>query len=197
MAARTAPRRRRWRLGLRPLSIVVLAIFIVMTGVLFVVTNHLADDQEQRLISERTAEVGSLLSTAVATGLQASLTGLGAAAQSPATFTAAAQSQLAASTTTAGVALAERRGPDWVVQAAAGKAFTVGQTLTGPRRSVLDATSAQLHSDVIAVSPGVSRLAIAVKPPTAAGAVVYEEVAIDPTRPTKIRWRATCRRSCR
>lgn len=186
MAEGTARVRRRWRLGLRPLSILVLAIFILITGVLFVVTNHLADDQEQRLINERTAEVGSLLSTSVATGLQASLTGLGAAAQSPAGFTAAAQSQLAASTTTAGIALVARRGPDWVVQAAAGKAFTVGQTLIGPRQSALDATGAQLHADVITVSPGVSRLAIAVKPPTAAGAVVYEEVVIDPTRPTKI-----------
>ena len=43
-----------------------------------------------------------------------------------------------------------------------------------------------MHADVIVVSPGVSRLAIAVKPPSAVGAVVYEEIVIDPTRPTKI-----------
>jgi signal transduction histidine kinase len=186
MAEGTARTRRRWRLGMRPLSIVVLAIFIAMTGVLFAVTSHLADDQEQRLINERTAEVGSLLSGAVATGLQTSLTGLAAAAKSPADFTAAAQAQLASSPTTAGVALVARRGPDWVVQKTAGKAFTVGQTLTGARRSVLDATGAQLHADVITVSPGVSRLAIAVKPPTAAGAAVYEEYVVDPSRPTRI-----------
>jgi signal transduction histidine kinase len=186
MAEGTARTRRRWRLGMRPLSIVVLAIFIAMTGVLFAVTSHLADDQEQRLINERTAEVGSLLSSAVASGLQASLTGLAAAAESPADFTAAGQAQLASSTTTAGVALVVRRGPDWVVQATAGKALTVGQTLIGARRSVLDATGVQLHSDVITVSPGVSRLAIAVRPPSAAGAAVYEEIVIDPTRPTKI-----------
>ena len=186
MADGTARTRRRWRLGLRPLSIVVLAIFIAIAGVLFFVTSRLADDQERRLINERTAEVGTLLSSAVGTGLQASLTALGTAAQSPAGFTAAAQSQLASSTTTAGIALVARRGPDWVVQATAGKALTVGQTLTGPRRSLLDATGAQMHADVIVVSPGVSRLAIAVKPPSAVGAVVYEEIVIDPTRPTKI-----------
>ena len=186
MADGTARTRRRWRLGLRPLSIVVLAIFIGVAGVLFVVTRHLANDQERRLLNERTAEVGSLLSSAITTGLQASLTGLATAAQSPAAFTAAAQSRLASSTTTVGIALVVRRGPDWVVQAIAGKALTVGQTLIGPRRSVLDATGAQLHSDVIAVSPGASRLVVAVKSPTAAGVVVYEEIVIDPTRPTKI-----------
>jgi signal transduction histidine kinase len=173
-------------LGLRPLSIVVFAIFIVIAGVMYFVTSRLADDQEQRLINERTGEVGTLLSSAVGTGLQASLTGLAAAAQSPAGFTEGAQSQLAASPTIAGISLVVHRGSDWVVRTTAGKALTAGQTLTGPRRSLLDATGAQMHADVIVVSPGVSRLAIAVRPPGAPGTAVYEEYTVDPARPTKI-----------
>src|SRR6266542_1740196 len=186
MAEGTARTRRRWRLGMRPLSIVVLAIFIAVAGVLFVVTSHLADDQEQRLINERAAEVGTLLSSAVGTGLQGSLTALATAAQqSPTGFTEAAKSQLSSGAVSA-VALVVHRGPDWVVQEAAGKGLTPGQTLIGPRRSLLDATGAQMHSDVIVVSPGVSRLGLAVKPPGGSGTVVYEEYVIDPTRPTKI-----------
>jgi signal transduction histidine kinase len=187
MADGTARTRRRWRLGLRPLSIVVLAIFIGVAGVLFVVTRHLANDQERRLLNERTAEVGSLLSSAVGTGLQGSLTALAATAQqSPVGFTEAANSQLA-SGAVAAIALVVRRGQDWVVQATAGTALKAGQTLIGPRRSFVDAArGAQIHADVIVVSEGVSRLAVAIKPPTGSGAAVYEEYIVDPTRPTKI-----------
>jgi signal transduction histidine kinase len=176
---------RRW--GLRALSIVVLAVFAVVAGVLFVATSRLAGDQERRLINERAAEVGELLSSAVGTGFQSSLTSLATAAQqSPTGFAQAAQTQLA-SGAVAGIALVVGRGPDWVVQASIGKGLAAGLTLTGSRRSVVEAAGAQIHTDLVVVSPGVSRLAVALKSPvSAAGAVVYEEYVVDPSRPTRI-----------
>src|SRR6266516_4351911 len=176
---------RRW--GLRAVSIVVLAVFAVVAGVLFVATSRLAGDQERRLLNERAAEVGELLSSAVGTGFQSSLTSLATPAQqSPTGFAQAAKSQLA-SGAVAGIALVVRRGPDWVVQASIGKGLAAGLTLTGSRRSVVEASGARIHTDLVVVSPGVSRLAVALKSPvSAAGAVVYEEYVVDPSRPTRI-----------
>jgi signal transduction histidine kinase len=177
--------RRRW--GLRAVSIVVVAVFAVVAGVLFVATSRLAGDQERRLINERAAEVGELLSSAVGTGFQSSLTSLATAAQqSPTGFAQAAKSQLA-SGAVAGIALVVQRGPDWVVQTSVGKGLAAGLTLTGSRRSVVEAAGARIHTDLVVVSPGVSRLAVALKSPvSAAGAVVYEEYVVDPSRPTRI-----------
>jgi len=158
-----------------------------VAGVLFVATSRLAGDQERRLLNERAAEVGELLSSAVGTGFQSSLTSLATPAQqSPTGFAQAAKSQLA-SGAVAGIALVVRRGPDWVVQASVGKGLAAGLTLTGSRRSVVEASGARIHTDLVVVSPGVSRLAVALKSPvSAAGAVVYEEYVVDPSRPTRI-----------
>ena len=103
-----------------------------------------------------------------------------AATQSPAAFTAAAEKASSSTTTIAWLA---RSGGSWVVKAAAGTGLSAGQPLAGPRESFLDSTGSKLHSDVFQVSPGQSRLAIALGPPaTPAGTVVYQEYVVDPSK---------------
>ena len=185
MAAMRTDRPGRWRRSpLRGLSAVVLAAFTVVAVGLFVAAERLVSDQEDRLLDERTAEVGALLSNSVATGLQSSLTSLAVAAQqSPDAFTRAARPQLSPG---GAIAVVARRGPDWVVQTAVG-GLPAGQRLTGPRRALVGATRSKLHSDVFAEPGRQSRIGVAVgSPVTSAGTVVYVEAVVDPTEPTAV-----------
>jgi signal transduction histidine kinase len=178
---RRAPR----RAHLRRLTVVVFAVFAAAAVGLYAGATRVANDQEQRLLSGRAAEVGQLLSSAVSASVQSTLTSLVSAAQqpTPASFAQLAQGMVAASPTVVGIAVIRHSGAEWVVSQGAGKAVVAGQTLTGPRLSLVAATGAKLHLDVFAVSGTDSRLGVALGPPaTPAGTVVYEEFSVDPTR---------------
>jgi signal transduction histidine kinase len=188
MAFETEPTHRSSRSRLRGLSVVVLAMFAIVAVGLFVGASRLNADAERRLLAERTAEVGGLLSSSVGTGLQSSLSSLATAAQqSPRTdFIRSAQNQLTSPSVVA-IALVVHRGPSWVVQASAGKALVSGQTLTGPRRALVESAGGKICSDVFVVSTGQSRLGVVLGSPVApSGTVVYQEFVVDPTRPARV-----------
>lgn len=179
---------RRPRLRLRWLSTGVLVVFALVAVGLYIGTSRIAADQNKRLLAERTAEVGELLSSALGTTLQSSLTSLADGGQvlTAASFSQAAK-PLVTSDAVAAVALIVHRGSSWAVEAAVGKALAPGQNLTGPRLSIVQAAGARLHSDLFAVSPTDSRVGIAVGSPTSSpGTVLYEEFTVDPSRPTAI-----------
>jgi len=178
-----------WRL--RSVSTLVMAAFLAVSAGLFWGTTRVVDDQERRLLTERTGEISAILSNSVTTGLQASMTALATAAQaSPAAFTLAAQAQTSAGTASA-VALLTRQGDGWIVQAAAGddlmtSGLQVGRRVAGVRVPLFAAASTLLHSDVVDTPAG-SRLALAVGPPAAPPrSVIYEEYPLNPSRPLPV-----------
>ena len=169
---------------LRSVSWLVLALFVAVAIGMFVVAHRLAGEQEGRLLKERTAEVGLVLSGSVGAALQASLTSLATAAQqSPAAFTVAARGS---ASSTLSVALVSHQNGSWLVQAAVGSGLTVGQILTGPRQSFLGSAGNKIHTDILTLSPNQSRLVVELGPPTApADTVIYEEYAVDPSKPSR------------
>jgi signal transduction histidine kinase len=173
------------RRGLRRLTIVVFAGFLAVGVVLDIGVGQIVRDQEHRLLTERTGEVGELLSTAVAGTVQATLQGLASASQQPpSAFTRLSTAELAASRgSIVSIAVLARSGSDWVVRQSAGKQLAVGQPLTGAQLAVANGTGAVLHPGIIPAANGKTRLAVALgAPATAAGTLVYEEFAIDPSR---------------
>jgi signal transduction histidine kinase len=180
--------RRRGRFHVRKLTVLVLVAFTMISAGLFLGARRLNANAERRLLAERTAEVGGVLSSAVASGVQSILTSLATASQRATTgeFTRTAQAQVSSGSVSV-IALVVHRGSTWVVQAAAGRALSVGQPVTGPRLAVIKSAGAQLRTDIFVVSPGQSRLGIVLGPPAAAaGTVVYEEIVVDPARPTQL-----------
>jgi signal transduction histidine kinase len=176
------------RLQVRGLAVIVFAVFAIVAVGFFVGASRLSADTERRLLAERTAEIGGLLSSSVGTGLQSSLTSLATAAQQSrqTDFTRIAQNQLT-SGSVAGIALVAHRGPSWVVQTSVGKALVPGQTLTGSRLSLVESAGGKIRSDVFVVSAGQSRLGVVLGPPVApSGTVVYQEFAVDPARPAQV-----------
>ncbi len=175
-------------LRVRGLTAMVLSIFVVAAAGLYVGANRISGDQEQRLLSERTAEVGELLSSALGTALQGSLVALATAAQqTPASFTRLAQSQITPPSTET-IALIVRHGSTWTVQAAAGPALKPGQTISGPRMALIQSAGAKVNTTLFQGSTaGQSRLGAAIGPPlTASGTVVYVEAPVDPAKPTPL-----------
>ncbi|MCW2539232.1 MAG: Integral rane sensor signal transduction histidine kinase [Frankiales bacterium] len=169
----------------RPTSMVVLAVFALVSAGLFAGAKNLVADQEKRLLAERTAEVGTLLSSAVGTSVQSSLSSLGTAAQSPTAFAQVAQASLASGSITT-VAVAAQQGSDWVVKAVAGKALAVGEQLTGSRLALVRSAGTKLRSDVFNVPEGGARLAVALGVPGPVRTVAYEEVVVNPSRATPL-----------
>ena len=172
-----------WRqaIRLRRVTWLVLAIFVAAAVGAYLFASRLADQQERRLLNERTSEVGLILSGSVGTTLQSGLSSLAAAAtDSPAAFSAAAKKAAAGGAT---IALLAHDGDSWVVRDAAGPGLAANQTLSGSRASFVGTVTDEIHSDVFEVSTGQSRLAAAIGPPTApAGTVVYEEYPVDPSQ---------------
>ena len=172
-----------WRraVRLRRMSWVVLVTFVAVAIAMFATANRLADQQEHRLLKERTAEVALILSGSLGTSIETSMSSLAAAANdSPAAFAAAA-TKASSSTTT--IALLAQRGASWVVQEVAGAGLHADETLIGPRQSFVGSVAGKVHSDIFSISPGQTRLAVALgAPATPAGTVIYEEYVVDPSK---------------
>ena len=167
------------------MSWVVLVTFVAIAIAMFATANRLADQQEHRLLQERTAEVALILSGSVGTSIQTSMTSLATAAhESPAAFAAAAKK---ASSSTMTIALLAQHGTSWVVQDVAGVGLHSGDTVIGPRQSFIDSVGEKIHSEIFPISPGQTRLAIALgAPATPAGTIVYEEYVVDPSKPLRV-----------
>ena len=176
-----------WRRAVRlhRMSWVVLVTFVAIAIAMFATANRLADQQEHRLLQERTAEVGLVLSGSLGTAVQSSMSSLATAAKESPTAFAAAAKKASSSTTT--IALLTQRGTSWVVQDVAGAGLRTGETITGPRQTFVDSVKDKIHSEIFPIAPGQTRLAMALgAPATPAGTVIYEEYVVDPTKALSI-----------
>jgi len=175
-AVSEAPTRRpmRSRFGLRALSLVIIAVFAAVAASLYVGASRLGHDQEHRLLVDRTREIGSLLQSAIGSGLQQSLISLASAAQqSPSTFARVAHGGIAA-TGTATVALVRHTPSGWTVDTAVGTELKAGRLLSGAQSAIVNAAGAQMKSDILTIAPHDSRLVLTLGSPSApAGTVIY------------------------
>ena len=127
---------RPWRRQAVPVA--VLVVFVAAALGAFVVTRRVVDDQERRLLHERTAEVAALLSTSI-NSAQSSLQVLGALGSLPdrsaaPLFAQSATPLLKGGTKAVGVAAKGDRG--FTVVAAVGDSPPVGDVLTGDRAAL-------------------------------------------------------------
>jgi signal transduction histidine kinase len=174
----------RWR-RLRLPALMVLGVFVAGSLGIFVAGRHIVRDQEQRLLDERTGELGLLLASATA-AIQSSLQSLGNVAlvdPSPTVFTARARLVTDASPNVAAVALVTTGGGRSLVGAAAGPELPAGSILEGPRAALVARAGAKMRMGVFPVDGGESRFALVLGPPSAPpGTVIYQEYRVDTAR---------------
>ncbi len=174
----------------RPLVRYLALVLVVVLGGLslaaFFVTRHAADDEEARLLHERSGEVAALL-TSSTDNISSTLRLLGETyagrnEEAAPGFVASARSLIKDRVTTVGVAQPEGSGV--VVRAAEGKGPGVGTRLDTDRerlaRRALD-TRDLVSALVRDTSTGRTTLVLAFGRDD--GLVVYQESAVDPTRP--------------
>lgn len=182
-----APRRH----PLRVATLVALALALAVTGVVTWAMHLAVHDQEQRLLKERTAEVGLVFNSAIA-AISPSLTEQGTVLRvthdSVAAYEMAAET--AVKTTPGSPTFAwlrpQANGTRFVVVAAAGDELHPGDVISDQRVQTLTAAmtdSSLLPTKVI----GSSRLlGFAVGPPAAPdGTVLYRQAALGPVAPPR------------
>ena len=172
---------------LRLMSLLVLVVLVASSLGAFAVSSRVVDDQEQRLLVERTSEVQLLLANSFGS-IQSSLRVLGPIGASPnpaavALFAQSAGPLVKATTMTVGVAV--KNGGGFAVVAAVGDGPAKGASLTGGRAALaaraIALSTPQLVSDLI-TEGGKTRLVLA-WPVGASRAVAYEESVVDPSQP--------------
>jgi signal transduction histidine kinase/ActR/RegA family two-component response regulator len=160
-------------------------LFVVVSALAtFLVTRRLVNDQEDRLLRDRSRELSSVLTSSISS-TDSSLRVLGdiGASDDPAasrTFSEAASPLLRSGVSTIGVA---REDHGFTVVVAVGDGPLAGQLLE-PERAGLAAralAAGELVSAVV-VDGGTTTLVLA-RPAGSGQAVVYEESKLDPTRP--------------
>jgi signal transduction histidine kinase/ActR/RegA family two-component response regulator len=167
----------------------VLLFVVLVAGSLgaFAVSRSVVDDQEQRLLKERTSEVGALLTNAV-DSIGASLRVLGPiGASSDRTaetlFERSARQLVTGGVKTVGVAANGAGG--FAVADSVGEGPVEGEPLSGPRRALaaraLAQKKGQLVSGLITENSEI-RLVLAQRV-NGSQAVVYEESVVDPGQP--------------
>jgi len=169
------------------MSLLVLVVLVASSLGAFAVSSRVVDDQEQRLLVERTSEVQLLLANSFGS-IQSSLRVLGPIGASPnpaavALFAQSAGPLVKATTMTVGVAV--KNGGGFAVVAAVGDGPAKGASLTGGRAALaaraIALSTPQLVSDLI-TEGGKTRLVLA-WPVGASRAVAYEESVVDPSQP--------------
>ena len=177
---------RRTRRSSRLLPAGVLLVLICVSVGSFVISRGVVDDQEVRLLKERTAEVAALLSNSTA-NLQPTLQVLGALGLSPdapgrGSFAQGAAPLIAGGA--AGVAVVADRGDGFAVVAAAGDAPPPGTKLDPDRAAIAQRAGAasRLVAGLLG-DPKHRRLVIAVPLPGAARSAAYQETPVNPTTP--------------
>jgi PAS domain S-box-containing protein len=168
----------------RLLPVAVLIILVGVSLATFVISRRVVDDQESRLLKERTDEVAALLSNSTIS-VRPSLQVLGALASIPDGQRLFSQSATPLITTsTVAVAVAVDRGDGFTVVAATGDTTPLGAKLTDDRaalaaRAVADG---QLVSGLF-TDPHGKRVILALAVTGPERAVAYQESVVDPTKP--------------
>jgi signal transduction histidine kinase/CheY-like chemotaxis protein len=169
----------------RHLAVVVFVALVAVSVAGFFVARRATQDEQRRLLHERAGEVAALLTNAT-TSVNSTLGVLGAAyaglgAPGPG-FTAAAQSLVTGGVT--GVGVAETIGGDVVARATAGRGAGAGEQLTGARADLVRRASAARNMVAAMVKdPASGSTSLVLARGRDDGLVVYEESALDPTRP--------------
>jgi signal transduction histidine kinase/CheY-like chemotaxis protein len=168
------------RVGLLPIAIAVSSVALAV--VIALVVRGVVRDQEQRLLHDRGGELAATLQSSVA-NFDSSLPLLARTARLDRTpdkveFAQAASGLLAGGV--AAVGAVEERGGALFVAAAVGKGPRMGDTLQGPRASVLRrALATKKLVTALVPEAGGLRLVIAER---GRSFVAYEESPVDPTR---------------
>ena len=174
------------RVGLRPVSVAVLVVLLAGTIGAFVALRNVVDDQERRLLTERTKEAQALVNGTFSAlpATLGGLVGIAAAAPSPAAFVPAATPLVSTSSTASGYRYLEllRKSADGLtVVAVAGPApEQAGAQVTDAVRAgvitrALD--SGKLVSTPVYERGGEKRLGLAT------AAVGYAVYAVGPVHP--------------
>jgi signal transduction histidine kinase/DNA-binding NarL/FixJ family response regulator len=147
-------------------------------------SRNLVYEQERGKLRERAAEVSLVLSSLTGS-IQARLAPLGTAVLvsngSPAAFAQVASPQLAQEPNLRGLALLRRTPEGFVVEEAAGPAFSVGLTADGERARAMERAMEvpALVSTPVMVDGSTRTLGVALGPPTAPpGTVLYREAVV-------------------
>lgn len=175
-----SPERKRSALS-RSLTVATVAVIAAATLGAYVLTRSSVHRQERLTLDERATEVEATLSTSIAS-VESSMRLLGATYAAPGAngraFASAARSLLQANVLGVGVVRVE--GDTATVEAGQGKVPETGSRLDAARTSV--ARRAAAANDLVSGLVDDHRLVIALGRPD--GLVVYEETAIDTSRPT-------------
>ncbi len=177
-------RSRTW--GRQAVPVAVLVVFVAAALGAFVVTRQVVDDQEARLLHERTAEVAALLSTSI-NSAQSSLQVLGALGSLPDQRAAPLFAQSATPLLKGGtraVAVAAKGEGGFTVVAAVGDSPPIGEVLAGDRAALAERalTEGKLVAGLFP-DPNGKRLIFAqpaAGPPPAVG---YQESVVTPGTP--------------
>lgn len=177
------------KLRVRRSSIVVFVGFLVLSFGMFVGAGQLVDNQERRLLEERTAEVALLLESSLRGSFQEALGTLAASAQqSPEAFALSAQRLAETPNVTTVAVVADSGSGGWVVTSSAGTGLAKGESVAGPRLDLVERAGAVLRSGFVAGGDQ-PKLAVvmtvpqAVAPlagPASGNTVAYVEIAVDP-----------------
>jgi PAS domain S-box-containing protein len=173
------------RPGARLLPLGVLFVFSLASVAMFLVSRRVVDDQEQRLLRERTDEVSALLTNST-DSIKSSLQVLGALGSSGDPQAVRLFSQVAAPQLKGGtvaLAVAAETGGRFTVLAGAGDS-SPGAVLDGARAAL--ASRALAAGQLVSVRFQVgttTRLALALPTEGPSRAVAYQESVVDPTRP--------------
>src|SRR3954453_4928141 len=186
MAMIPGGRGRRWPLGTA--SAVAPLVALLATAALTWGAHSIVDDQEQRLLKERAAELNLLLTSsidAIPMGLSAQGGILKATSGSTAAYEAAASEAVAAGPGELTFAWLQpaKSGDGWVVRASSGDGLTNDDVITDARSApfnrALD-TSEMIATPVVGAD---RRLGFVLGPPAApAGTVLYRETALGPLK---------------
>jgi serine phosphatase RsbU (regulator of sigma subunit) len=179
----------RWRLPMRPASLITLLVTLGITVAGTWATDLAVRGQERLLLKERTAEVGLVLNSAIAAipeALNEQATVLRVSDGSRTAYEKTATTAAAAAPGALTYAWVRRAAAGgFVVLAEAGPALHDGQVIDDDRTTTLEQA---LSSDTLVASRVVSdrRLLFALGPPAApAGTVLYREQMLGPVAPPR------------
>lgn len=182
-------------LRIRTPTLVVFVVFLLLSFTLYLGAGKLVDNQERRLLAERTGEVALLLQSSIQSGFQDAINALTAAAQESTDAFALAAKQLAdAPNITAAATVADAGPRGWVVTSAAGTELSVGQSVTGAREDLLQKAGPILRSDIVTTGPRQQLAVVATVPravdgltaPGSGTVAVYAEISLDTHQGTTV-----------
>jgi signal transduction histidine kinase/FixJ family two-component response regulator len=166
-------------------ALVVLVALLAVTTLTTVALHRVVDNQERRLLSERTSELGAFLSSS-ANDTRSTLTTIGSAVVYQGTKSPLFAGGAAALTATGGsVVVAQRPATTFVSVASVGNGVPApGAAIAGPAALLVQRAIAgnDLVTDVVSSSGG-SRLLIALKIAGGPATVAYLDQPLTPSRP--------------